>query len=234
MPFPDLLYYNMMTPAWLQDSKNKADWRRANDKTFEDLRVIVGPDTMPYERICTIPLIAGSHFAQAPANADILVKIVVGLELPDTNQVINGRTEAIDMPTKPTDPIAFLLTDGESGIGVVIQDVTKDHDIKGPYYGIQGDIGPTALSNVNTNIGQQLTRTSAKNNPDEFRLTLKPSEYWGEAYSAMDGGHKSLFFYNKSLKLKNGLNLQLCRVDPKGTYKINYIEVTIYNGSPPP
>ena len=93
-------------------------------------------------------------------------------------------------------------------------------------------MGPTALGEVSTRIGQQLTRTTAKNNPDEYRITLKPSEQWGEAYSAIDGGHKSLFFYNKSIKLRNGLFLQLCRVDPKGTYKINYIEVTVIGCSP--
>ena len=140
MPFPDLLYYNMMTPAWLSDPKNKADWRRANTKTFEDLRVIIGPDTLPYERICTIPLLPGSFFAKAAENRNIAVKIMVGMELPNTTmEVVDGKTTALDMPTKAADPLAILLTDGNKGIGVVLQDVTQDHEIAGPYYQIQGD-----------------------------------------------------------------------------------------------
>merc|ERR1712212_675520 len=224
MPFPDLLYYNMMTPAWLSDSKNKADWRRANTKTFEDLRVIIGSDTLPYERICTVPLIAGKYFNQAASNHDITVKIVVGMELPD----------AMDMYKKAVDPLAILLTDGNKGIGVVLQDVTQDHEIAGPYYQIQGNVGPSALNDVTTKAGQQLARTSGKNNPDEFRITLKPTEHWGEAYSAIDGGHKSLFYYNETINLVNGLNLQLCRIDPAGTFNINHIEVSVFGGAPPP
>jgi len=234
MPYPDLLYYNMMTPAWLSDPRNRADWRRANNKKFEDLRVVVGPDTMPYEKVCSIPLISGSFFAKAPENRDITVRIQVGLELPDTMEVVDGRTTAIDMPKKPVDPLAILVTDGNKAIGVVLQDILNDHEIGGPYYAIQGDVGPTALSNVSTNIGQQLTRTSAKNNPDEYRITLKPGEYWGEAYSAIDGGHKSLFYFNKTINLTNGLNLQICRIDPEGTFKINYLEVSVFGGAPPP
>jgi len=235
MPFPDLLYYNMMTPAWLSDPKNKADWRRANTKTFEDLRVIIGPDTLPYERICTIPLLPGSFFAKAAENRNITVKIMVGMELPNTTmEVVDGKTTALDMPTKAADPLAILLTDGNKGIGVVLQDVTQDHEIAGPYYQIQGNVGPSALNDVTTKAGQQLARTSGKNNPDEFRITLKPTEHWGEAYSAIDGGHKSLFYYNETINLVNGLNLQLCRIDPAGTFNINYIEVSVFGGAPPP
>lgn len=101
-------------------------------------------------------------------------------------------------------------------------------------YSISADIGPTALYNVNTNVGQMLTRTSeSKNNPDQFCLTIKPNAYWGCAYSAMDGGHKTLAYYNQFFDVKNGLYLQICRVSPKGTFKINYIEVTIYGENKP-
>lgn len=130
-----------MTPNWLNPQtspQNKADWRRANQKKFEDLRIIVGPDTMPYEKICTVPLLSRGKFANLQSNPDIIIRMNIGLEIGGTKQVIDGRTKAMDMPTKPVDPIIFMVTDGSNAIGMVIQDVTKDHDINGPYYGIQG------------------------------------------------------------------------------------------------
>jgi hypothetical protein len=131
----NLIYYNMMTPNWLKDKSNKADWSKTAP-TFEDLRVKVGKDTLPYEKICKVPLIAGKDFAQT--SKDITVRMNIGLELPDTKQVTGGNPDIIDMPTKPTDPIIFMLTDGNKGMGMVIQDVSQQHDKLGPYYGIQG------------------------------------------------------------------------------------------------
>jgi hypothetical protein len=96
------------------------------------------------------------------------------------------------------------------------------------------DIGYNALSNPTTQLGQQLVRTTSKNNPDEFRITLKPSEAWGEAYSAIDGGHKLVVFYNTVLDLTKGINLQICRREPDGEFKINYVEVFVYAGSKSP
>lgn len=78
-----------------------------------------------------------------------------------------------------------------------------------------------------------MTRSSSNNNPDEFRLTLKPSEYWGEAYSALDGGHKALFAYNKTIDLMNGLNLAVNRVKVDSEFYINYIEVTVFADTKP-
>jgi len=131
-----LLYYKMMTPKWLEKSKD-SNFDCAHKPDFQDLRVVIPPDTSPYERIATITLLPGSAFAQFN-DPDITVQIVIGLEIDGTNEVIDGRTKVMDMPKEPTDPIAFMLSDGRHAMGMVIQDIKEDHAIPGPYYAIQG------------------------------------------------------------------------------------------------
>ena len=97
---------------------------------------------------------------------------------------------------------------------------------------MEGESARNKLQNPNTEVAATVSSTS-RNNPDQFELTIKPSETFGSAYCAIDDGHKIVAQYSDDLKLSKGLWFELYRFKRTERYTINYIESTVYEDSTP-
>ena len=149
-------------------------------------------------------------------DADVTVNMVVGVVLPE--------------PQQPRDPMSYMITDGDFAMGIQLVDPNQDYAKYGPYRAVEGEAARTKLRNPNDNVCATVT-TNSKNNPDQFKLTFKPSEAWGSAYCAIDDGHKIVAQYSDALKLSKGLKFELYRYKSTERYTINYVEITVYQNS---
>ena len=154
-----------------------------------------------YRRLFKLPLIPGGILRR---NADISVKITVGLQ-----NAIRSRD---------SDP-KFLISDGERGIGFEMREESSIH-----CRGIQGLMGEV-ISSRSTRGGASY---SASILPEEFVITLAPSERWGSCYSALASGLISPVTYTRYLYLDQGLWLEVYAEDTSERYLFNYIIVEIH------
>ena len=118
-------------------------------------------------------------------SSDITVKITVGLQNP-----IRGVYDS--------DP-KFLLSDGSYGIGFEMRD-------GGGYRcrGIQGTMGDVSSSTSRDGVLHQASIL-----PEQFVLTIKPTEYWGSCYFAVDSGLISPVDYSGRINPQRGLWLEV-------------------------
>ena len=64
--------------------------------------------------------------------------------------------------------------------------------------------------------------------PEQFAMTIKPSQHWGSCYTAADGGVISPVSYEQSIFLDRGLWLEVYRENNDENLSINYISVEIH------
>ena len=206
-----LLYHRFMTPEWLAN-KDNVEFGRGLTITSRETYLSIGPDSGDYDKILKVPL----PVQGLKDNADITVKILVGIELP--------------VSTPKRDPLAVMISAGSYALGFQILDPDEDYAKKGPYIGIEGEPG-FSLTRVNfrESPNPDTVPAQSKVNPDQFELTIKPSDIWGSAFCTLEDGHKLCISYSRPLKLSQGLALELYRQRATEEYTLNYIEVWIYD-----
>ena len=169
--------------------------------------------TPDWENIFRVQLIPSG---QLKDDDDITVKMKVGVVLPE--------------PQQPRDPMSYMISDGDFSVGIQLLDPSRDYNTLGPYRAVEGDSASAKLRNPNLDVAATISSTS-RNNPDQFELSMKPSEMFGSAYCAIDDGHKIVAQYSDTLKLSKGLTFEMYRFKSVERYTINYIEITVYKDS---
>ena len=203
-----LLYHRLMLPNWLCTN---AEWNCSYAGSNLDL--IVEKDSSNWANIFRVRLIPPGVMCN---EEDITVKMRVGV----------GSLE----PPKPRYPMPYMISDGNFSVGIELWD-PKHPDVQhGLYKAVNGASTKAKLQNPYPAVEASVRSTSI-NNPDQFVLSFKPSEPFGSAYCAIDYGHKILAKYSDTLKLSNGLTLELYRRESTDIYIINYIEITVYKDS---
>ena len=136
--------------------------------------------------------------------SDITVKITVGLQ---------KAIRSYDSDPK------FFLSDGSYGIGFEMrEEATRCQGIQGT----MGDALPSRLIRP----GGASHQSSIL--PEEFVLTIKPTEYWGSCYFAADSGLISPTTYSGRINPQRGLCLEVYAEDSTEKYLFNYIIVEIH------
>lgn len=167
--------------------------------SYTDTGLTFNSDSSSYKRLFKLPLIPGAMLSRY---ADITVMITIGLQS-------SGRSS-------DSDP-KFLISDGERGIGFDIRDPDTCR-------GMQGLMGDTITSY------SYFSGANSQSNiiPEEFILTISPSQQWGSCYFAGDSGLISPSSYGQSIYLDHGLWLEVYREGSNEKYIINYIIVEIH------
>ena len=153
-----------------------------------------------YQRLFKLPLIPHDLLTYS---SDITVKITVGLQ---------KAIRSYDSDPK------FLLSDGTNGIGFEM----REEAIR--CQGIQGTMGDL--------LGSRSIRGGASHKssilPEQFVLTIKPSEYWGSCYFAVDSSLISPVGYSRRINPQRGLWLEVYAEGTNERYLFNYISVEIH------
>jgi hypothetical protein len=203
-----------MTPRWIKNNA-RFDFIEKDQVHASEVALSIPSDTSKNENIFRVPLLGKNKVG---SDDDITVRIVVGLVLPE--------------PAQPRDPLAFMVSDGRHAVGIRLQD-PRDYGTIGPYVGVEGRPGRT-LQDITSESPPTSIRTGTRNNPDQFEIVIKPTQYWGSAYCALDGGNKLCVAYSSTLDVNEGVLLDVYRYEANETYTLNYIEVWIYRDSPLP
>ena len=181
-----------------------------------DLNLVMPPDSVDWENIFKVVLIPKNVLDD---DADIAVKMKVGVILPE--------------PKKPRDPMSYMISDGDYSIGVQLLDTNHDYSTKGPYKPVEGESQKRKLKvDTSDDYSNVFVSTTVQKNPDQFKMTFKPSETFGSAYCAIDDGHMIVAQYGDTLNLSKGLTFELYRYQTE-RYTINYIEIAVYLDSKP-
>lgn len=181
-----------------------------------DLNLVMPPDSVDWENIFKVVLIPKNVLDD---DADIAVKMKVGVILPE--------------PKKPHDPMSYMISDGDYSIGVQLLDPNHDYTTKGPYKPVEGESQKRKLKvDTSDDYSNVLVSTTVQKNPDQFKMTFKPSETFRSAYCAIDDGHMIVAQYGDTLNLSKGLTFELYRYQTE-RYTINYIEIAVYLDSKP-
>ena len=181
-----------------------------------DLNLVMPPDSLDWENIFKVVLIPKNVLDD---DADNAVKMKVGVILPE--------------PKKPHDPMSYMISDGDYSIGVQLLDPNHDYTTKGPYKPVEGESQKRKLKvDTSDDYSNVLVSTTVQKNPDQFKMTFKPSETFGSAYCAIDDGHMIVAQYGDTLNLSKGLTFELYRYQTE-RYTINYIEIAVYLDSKP-
>ena len=181
-----------------------------------DLNLVMPPDSVDWENIFKVVLIPKNVLDD---DADIVVKMKVGVILPE--------------PKQPRDPMSYMISDGDYSIGVQLLDTNHDYTTKGPYKPVEGESQKRKLKvDTSDDYSNVLVSTTVQKNPDQFKMTFKPSETFGSAYCAIDDGHMIVAQYGDTLNLSKGLTFELYRYQTE-RYTINYIEIAVYLDSKP-
>ena len=214
---PTLLFHRLMLPQWLRESR-AVEWNSGalDEGESSELQLVIKQDSCDWETIFRILLIPKGELDD---EADITVKMKVGVVLPEPNQ--------------QRDPMSYMISDRDKSFGIQLLDPNQDYTTKGPYRAVEGESAKNKLSDPNVNVATTV-RSASTNNPDQFELTFKPSESYGSAYCAIDDGHKIVAQYSDVLQLSKGLWFELYRFKSTERYTINYIEITVYEDSKPP
>ena len=181
-----------------------------------DLNLVMPPDSVDWENILKVVLIPKNVLDD---DADIAVKTKVGVILPE--------------PKKPHDPMSYMISDGDYSIGVQLLDPNHHYTTKGPYKPVEGESQKRKLKvDTSDDYSNVLVSTTVQKNPDQFKMTFKPSETFRSAYCAIDDGHMIVAQYGDTLNLSKGLTFELYRYQTE-RYTINEIEIAVYLDSKP-
>ena len=174
------------------------------------------PDSVDWENIFKVVLIPKNVLDD---DADNAVKMKVGVILPE--------------PKKPHDPMSYMISNGDFSIGVQLLDPNHDYTTKGAYKPVEGESQKRKLKvDTSDDYSNVLVSTTVQKNPDQFKMTFKPSETFGSAYCAIDDGHMIVAQYGDTLNLSKGLTFELYRYQTE-RYTINEIEIAVYLDSKP-
>jgi hypothetical protein len=202
-----------MTPRWLEDNA-KID---ADDYDADDTVLHVGADDRKYEAILSVNLFDRNDLSD---DDDLTIKINAALEHP--NPIASSA---------PRDPMGIMISDTRQAYGVQVQD-PNDYQTFGPYRFIEGESARTLRSPMveNGTPLETIPTNRIRRWPQLFQITIKSNdrECLGSCYSAVDGGLSMSFVYSGSLRLSDGLRLELYRGELSETYNINYFEVSIF------
>ena len=157
-----------------------------------------------YRRLFKLPLLSGGILTNG---ANIVVKITVGLQ------------NDIRDPGRDSDP-KFLISDGEYGVGFEFRDESSVH-----CRGIEGTMGET-LTRYSTKSGAAYS--ASDHLPEEFVLTLAPSQKWGSCFSSIANGLISPALYNQHINLGEKLWMEVYAEGTTERYLFNYIIVEIH------
>ena len=203
-----LLYHRLMLPNWL---RTNAEWNC--DKSGGNLDLVVEQDPFDWANVFRVRLIPPGVMRD---EEDITVKMRVGVSSLE--------------PPKLRYPMSYMISDGNFSVGIELWD-PKHPDVQhGLYKAVSGASTKAKLQNPHL-AAEASINSKSTNNPDQFELSFKPSELFGSAYCAIDHGNKILAKYSNTLKLSNGLTLELYRRKSTDIYIINYIEITVYKDS---
>ena len=162
---------------------------------------IVFDTGLAYRRLFRLPLISGGILS---SDANIVVKITVGLQ----NDI---RTRSHGSNPK------FLISDGEQGVGFEFRKIGLMH-----YRAIEGAMGET-LTGYSRKYGAFYPESDQF--PEEFVLTLAPSQKWGSCFS---NGLISPGTYVRELNLNERLWLEVYAENTSEQYVFNYIIIEIH------
>ena len=153
-----------------------------------------------HRRLFKLPLIPHNLLTYS---SDITVKITVGLQ---------KAIRSYDSDPK------FLLSDGSNGIGFEMREEAVRCQ------GIQG-IMDDVLGSLSTRGGASHESSIL---PEQLVLTIKPTEYWGSCYFAVDSGLISPVSYSRRIYPQQGLWLEVYAEHSSEKYLFNYISVEIH------
>jgi len=151
-------------------------------------------------RLFTLPLLKANLLF---ADADIVVEVTIGLD----SGIRSGDS----------DP-KFFVSDGINGVGF---DLREEADRCRGYEASMG----TIYSSVRAISG---AAHSSSILPEQFVLTIKPSQKWGSCYNSVDSGVISPVSYTRSINLNRGLWLEVYKEGFSEQYVFNYIKVEIH------
>ena len=191
-------FYRLYTPA---DIVATAEFTSSYTYTATSITFGTGSSL---RRLFRLPLIPGGILS---SDANIAVKITVGLD------------NDIRSPGKDSDP-KFLISDGEYGLGFDFRDENSVH-----CRGIEGTMGET-LTGYSTKSGASYSADDQL--PEEFVVTLAPSQKWGSCFSSIAHGLLSPATYNQNINLNEKLWLEVYAEGTTEQYEFNYIIVEIH------
>ena len=191
-------FYRLYTPRGIL---NNAEFTTSYSD-YSATAITFGGGATAYQRLFKLPLIPHDMLAYS---SDITVKITVGLQ--------KAIRDSADSDPK------FLFSDGTNGIGFEMRD---SGGIR--CQGVQGTMGDV--------FGSRSTRGGASHQssilPEEFVLTIKPTEYWGSCHFATDSGLISPVAYSRRIDPRKGLWLEVYAESTSEKYVFNYIIVEIH------
>ena len=166
---------------------------------FTETAIVFGTG-LSYRRLFRLPLISGGILS---SDANIVVKITVGFH----NDIRTGH--------HGSNP-KFLISDGEQGVGFEFRKTSSIH-----YRVIEGAMGET-ITVYSRKYGAFYPSDQL---PEEFVLTLAPSQKWGSCFS---NGLISPATYVRELNLNERLWLEVYAENASERYLFNYIIVEIH------
>ena len=181
-----------------KDIVEKAEFTSSFTSTATDLKF--GTDTTSFKRLFRLALLKEDVLDN---DADVAVVVTVGLD----SGIRSGDS----------DP-KFLLSDGSTGLGF---DLREEAD---RCRGMQATMG-TTYSSAQFFPGAGHSSTIL---PEQFVLTIKPSQQWGSCYNSVDSGVISPVAYTRTINLDQGLWLEVYRENTNEQYVFNYITVEIH------
>lgn len=191
-------FYKAYTP---RDIGRDAEFTTFN-YTITPTTLTFGADSTDAKRLFKLPLLKKNVLY---ADSDITVVLTIGLD------------SGIRRPD--SDP-KFFLSDGSNGIGYQMRDETAAVRCQG----IEAIMGP-AYTSIKPFPGPSHDSDIL---PEQFVLTIKPSQQWGSCYTAIDSGIISPVAYTRSVDLDEGLWLEVYRENLSEQYTFNYIQVEIH------
>ena len=130
-----------------------------------------------------------------------------------------GLQNDIRAPGHDSDP-KFLISDGEDGVGFELRNEGSLH-----CRGIEGAMGETLTGHVRK---PGAIFPASDQLPEEFVLTLTPSQKWGSCFTPIANGLISPATYVRELNLNERLWLEVYAGDASERYLVNYIIVEIH------
>ena len=181
------------------DIVNKADFIALHSNNATALVFPSGLSSS--SRLLRLPLLQRNLL---PFDADIVVEVTVGLD----SGIRSGDS----------DP-KFFISDGSDGIGFEMREEADR------CRGMEAIMGSAYTSLVNVLPGASHDSTIL---PEQFVLTIKPSQKWGSCYNSVDSGVISPVSYTRTINLDQGLWLEVYREGSHEQYVFNYIKVEIH------
>ena len=197
-----LIYYQTMTPSWLEAHASYID----SSRTITAHLLTFNAGSVDDAALLKVPMIpAGVIRDSVPLTVDITV----------AHDISIGQSADSD--------IKYSVSDGVRVIGFVTCD-KGNFGTHSPCYGMEGVPGSTLKT---TRYEPVIPKPSDSFYPGQFVFTLKLDERWGSCYTAHDGGFVRTAVYNNRIMLSKGLTLEVYKSNAIERVGIRYIKVAI-------